>query len=334
MTWIDQAKRPIAEVAHLLGYESRNRHYPCPAGCEGGSRLPVYSTGNGWKCARCDARGDAVDMVSYSIGGARWRELDPARKEQVREWFGAPARREYVAPPVRVVEPPDPAALESFWSSCRPFDSETRAFLSGRAISPAAVAHVAKSAPLRMDERPFWKPGKSRKWRLVVRGYRISEGGVHTLSNFHARAIVPLPDDGPPKALWCAGIPSAGTVMWNGVDPANACLVFVAEGMTDFLSACAMPVRSPVCIYGATSGGFSALARARIRGPVVIAPDSGDVIPKGATMGAGDKYEIEIRKALPGAEVKRVNLPPGVDVNDYVMAGGSVRDLIARALAS
>lgn len=326
--WIAHARQPVAHVAQQLGYPSRNRHYPCPARCDGRSKLPVYATAEGWRCSRCGAGGDSVDFVSTVLHGARFRTLAPDQKDTVRAWFGAPARAAYVPPPVTPLVRPSPEALQAFWDGCRPIDRESGAFLRGRGIDPASVAHVARSVRFPYPNPPaFWRAGKGRTWRLVTPGYVVLPDGQHQMANIHARAIVDPPVvDGQAlsKALWLKGVPSAGVVMWNGVLPETACLVFAAEGVTDFWTACAVRWESPVCVYGATSGGFSALARIRIRKwtPVVIAPDPD---------GAGDVYADQIRGALPGTV--RVALPPRVDVNDYVRRGGAVRELIASALA-
>jgi hypothetical protein len=330
--WIEQARQPIAHVAQQLGYPSRNRHYPCPAKCDGRTALPVYATDKVWRCARCDAKGDAIDLIAYVLHGGRWSTLAPDQKSTVRQWFGAPARSEYRPPPERQVTRPSPAALEAFWQACGPIDGGSAAFIRSRGLDPAALAPFARS--VRQGQRSdFWRAGKGRTWRLVCPGYVIRPDGVHEMANVHARAITDPPGEAP-KALWCRGLSSSGVVMWNGVDPSGACLVLVTEGVTDYWTACVAGLRS-TCIYSATSGGFVGLANMRTRSgvSVVIAPHAGDIIAKGATMGAGDKYEQEIRKALPARDVRRVRLPDGVDVNDWVRGGGTVRGLVAGALA-
>lgn len=321
-SWVTEARQPIANIAAQLGYPSRNRHYPCPAKCEGRTPLPVYSGGEGWRCQRCDARGDAVDLVSYALHGARFRALNPDQKDTVRAWFGAPARADYTPAPAPPPVRPSPEALHAFWSACGPIDVDSAAFLRGRGLDPAALAPWARSVRP-SHEAPFWPGGRSRVWRLVTPGWSIGPGGEHEMANVHARAIV---DPGErPKTLWGKGLPSSGVVMWNGVRPEDACLVFVAEGVTDFWTACAAGLRD-TCIYGATSGGFGALARIRLRPwvSVVVAPD-GDA--------AGDAYMDQIRTALPGRTVGRVALPPREDVNDHIRRGGSVRGLVGEVLS-
>lgn len=67
---------------------------PCPSCGEarrgtGDRRGPIGLTPNerGWKCHRCDATGDVIDLVSYSIGKRRFRELGEQDREAVRGLF-------------------------------------------------------------------------------------------------------------------------------------------------------------------------------------------------------------------------------------------------------
>lgn len=75
---------------------------PCPACREqrrgtGDRRGPVGLTPNerGWKCHRCEAAGDVVDLVAYSLASKRFRDLDDGGRESVRGWF----ERNGVVPP-------------------------------------------------------------------------------------------------------------------------------------------------------------------------------------------------------------------------------------------
>ena len=156
----------------------------------------------------------------------------------------------------------------------------------------------------------------------MVRGWR--DGHV---VNIHGRAVGKLPIvEGKElkKAYWAKGILSANVLMWNEVEPAKACIVIVAEGITDFLTFCAVEWRSPVCVFGATSGGFVALDVPR-NVPIVTATDHDE---------AGDAYEAKMRAAMPLHHIARVQLPNGVDVNDYAMASGDVRALVGDALST
>lgn len=332
--WLAETRLSIGIVVDRMGWRGRRSHYPCPAKCEGGSALPVYSSGLGWECQRCHVRGDAADFVAYALHGDRVRNLTEEGRRVVREWFGVtraiPVRER---PPAE--SPPPPADLAAFWSSCPALDGAARAFLQSRGIDPDVVVarDLARVTPLPLlNPPPWWPAGRGRCWRLVARGY-----STRGLANLHGRAVAPPPvgDDGKAmkKAYWAKGIPAAGVVMWNRVRPADATIVVIAEGITDWLTASVVDYQSPVAVYGATSGSFGAI-RVPAGKIVVICPDSGDVIPKGQTMGAGDKYAAEIVAALPESPVHRMPLPKGVDLNDYVMRGGTVRELIAAALAS
>lgn len=145
-SWIDAAKAvPVEHVAHQLGLTVRRRSFgPCPAcGAEYRSararpRRPPCGFGTGWSCFRCDAKGDALDLVARAVAGARLRELTPERKADVRAWYAArgwcdPAPGGPAAPvPVRRVvlpapEPPPtypPAAeVAALWAACGALDT-------------------------------------------------------------------------------------------------------------------------------------------------------------------------------------------------------------------
>lgn len=147
--WLE-AVRPVSveAVATELGLAVRRRALgPCPAcGAErrggGDTRGPCGLTrdGHGFRCFRCDAAGDAADLVALRLTGSRLREATAEQRAEVRAWYAArgwcepepgraPARPPARPPrvPVAPVEPapayPPAAEVEALWSACAPLDA-------------------------------------------------------------------------------------------------------------------------------------------------------------------------------------------------------------------
>lgn len=157
--WLDAARSVTLEaVAHELGMELRRVGFgPCP-GCgsdyrsrkDGTRRGPCGMTPDkrGWRCHRCDAGGDALDLVSLRLTGARFRDV-AARPDgaAVRDWYAsrgwceaAPGRaltkveRRPPPPPPPVGHDqdgdgdlvrrryPDEEVLAALWEACTPLD--------------------------------------------------------------------------------------------------------------------------------------------------------------------------------------------------------------------
>lgn len=97
---------PLIDIASALGIEAKHGRSlaPCP-GCNadvrgyssGDRRGPIGLTADtqGWRCHRCDAAGDAIDLVAYSVGQARLGDLDDADKRRVHQFY---AERRWCAP--------------------------------------------------------------------------------------------------------------------------------------------------------------------------------------------------------------------------------------------
>ena len=95
MGWIDQItdRLTVQEVASHLGvrFSARAGLSPCPA-CGEESRgsedrrgpVGVRGDGKGWRCFRCDAAGDALELAVLSWTGHRVRELSPDQRAEVR----------------------------------------------------------------------------------------------------------------------------------------------------------------------------------------------------------------------------------------------------------
>jgi KaiC/GvpD/RAD55 family RecA-like ATPase len=94
--WIDDVKArcTVGHAADATGMRATRGAglTPCPA-CKAehrGSddkRGPVGSRtdGQGWRCFRCDASGDQLDLLALGWGGARLRDLPPEQRAQLRE---------------------------------------------------------------------------------------------------------------------------------------------------------------------------------------------------------------------------------------------------------
>jgi twinkle protein len=67
---------------------------PCPA-CSAARRgtgdrrgpVGIGADGRAWKCHRCEASGDVIDLVAYTTWSRRFRELSGDERENVRAWF-------------------------------------------------------------------------------------------------------------------------------------------------------------------------------------------------------------------------------------------------------
>jgi hypothetical protein len=90
--WIADLKRlGVGAVAAVLGMEPRGRGgwAPCPA-CSaerrGNERRAPIGTNarGGWRCHSCQAEGDAADLLSYGVAGARYRDLSDEQRIDVR----------------------------------------------------------------------------------------------------------------------------------------------------------------------------------------------------------------------------------------------------------
>jgi hypothetical protein len=92
-----------------------------------------------WRCARCDAHGDAIDLVAYATTADA---LSSSNSDIVRAWF---SNRGWPSPMAAPRAPYQPAsaplsAVASVWAACpRLLDEEVSAWLRSRAIDPATV---------------------------------------------------------------------------------------------------------------------------------------------------------------------------------------------------
>lgn len=224
----------------------------------------------------------------------------------------------YVAPraPQQPARPPAylPAAdVDRLWRAswqltdprCQavPFLSERRFLPHAQVIAALDLARIAPThIPGGWSESEawpsWWSAGRAPTWRLVVRGW--GPGGA---VGFHGRAVVPTPViDGKalPKALWARGYDSSGLLFWNRHPVAEAEAIFIAEGLTDWLTLSIWAAQRPVAVFGGTSGSWRGLIpvgkRAKPGADIVVAVDAD---------AKGNEYAKAILAAFPGRRVFR-----------------------------
>ena len=287
--WIQAAERiAVVEVAQRLGLTlmKANSIGPCPscATKERGSKdkrgaIGVRTDNKGWECHRCKAKGSGIDLVSFYLGGAKFRELDKNHKDKVRHWFegeisdGANITQEPQR--LRGGRPPR-EEIRSLWSQSLQLhqlnpNDECVEFLRQRNLDLNALAKsgVARFTPNRDDYQwPSWWPaGRTHLWRLIVPAF--DEAG--NFVSLHGRAI--RSPDPAPKTLWPKGFEAKGLFMPNrfavkmikGVAVDLDGLLFV-EGLTDFLK-CSAEVEDldiKLAVLGGTSGSFSSISKLKI----------------------------------------------------------------------
>lgn len=268
MSWYEQiAELGVARVARTLGLQVGGAHgnvnqgiSPCPScGAEKrGSRdrrgpVGIRPDDRGWRCHRCDAHGDPVNLAAwvllgeYKPTGSRWRELQsscadaglcdwpaestgsfrhrvhqgrrksPARVCSDSKRIG-PTRRATSAP----IRPPA-AEVQALWEDCRPVtsDSDVAAWLIGRGLEPEICAEcdVVRALPARArlpEWAQFGRPWTHSSHRVIIPMY--GPGGQ--LETVHARALSPRDHKGRDKAASPKGAQVAGTIMAdrNGLD--------------------------------------------------------------------------------------------------------------------
>ena len=106
MSWIDDVKSraQVNAVAAACGLRVTRGSglAPCPC-CKAEQRgsddrrgpVGARTDGAGWKCHRCDATGDTIDLAALVWGGGRLRDLASEQRQQVRE---ACARQGWCSP--------------------------------------------------------------------------------------------------------------------------------------------------------------------------------------------------------------------------------------------
>lgn len=341
--WADELREAAPDIldvaAHLGLTITRRRFGPCPACGQGDRHHPPVTprhAGRGWLCARCKAGGDAIRLACWTTlgkdratSGDEWGQVRArlaaggwcsADGEQRTAWTPPPPRQPPPEPPY-----PDGRELRYLLGACSPVSSclPVARWCQSRGLDPQRV-HAAV-LPDRHDW-PAWWPFGARPWRLVVS--MVDAAGQVT--SMHARATE---DTERGKTRWplerrASGLLFADPVyarpLLRGADCSyHVSRVVVVEGITDYLAAAGRREERGTAVLGACSGGFGALAALGAhRLPVYVATDSDT---------AGERYAAEVERALPGADLRRVVLPLGVDVADYLADGRPLDALLALA---
>lgn len=301
-SWLEDARRVTLEgAAAELGIErTRDGHLsPCPScGERTRSRTddrlgPVFviHQGRRWKCGRCEARGDVLDLVSFAELG---RAMDSTATGYVRSWFAIRGWCEAAAdepverraprpppapPPEREPAPPDQVA--ALWSRCgRVSDApEVAAWLRSRALDPALVEErdLVRVLP-RTGALPPWA-GHWRGPRHLCPVMVPLWGASGELVGLQGRRV----DDQQPKAVTAFNVRRVGiyadpvgrALLQEGDRPRwwQGALVIIAEGEPDFLTWATRypdPPQAPAVLGIPGSGGWSAEVAARVPSGVTV----------------------------------------------------------------
>lgn len=310
----------VAPVAARLGLTPAGRHRlaPCPA-CKADRlaradrRGPVLLRGDDrWWCARCNASGDARDLVALHLRGHR--VAGPEDWRAVAEWLGEEHE------PVPVARPPEPPQRPAWQEVARALRTATS--LPGKAGPFLARRNLPGSVPARLLDPGFraewWPTTWSTTWPLVVPA--VDHAGA--IRSLHARAIGPAPRkstwprDRDATRLFFAD-PRRARPWLRGLCTAPS--VLIVEGLTDYLRACA--ALPGWAVLGIESGSAPGLALAPWT-PGQRVHVCTDADP------AGDRYAAQLADAIPVA-TRRVDLPPGSDLCDALDAGAAISDLLA-----
>jgi len=236
--WIEAARGvPVEQVVATLGLRGRRGHFaPCPACGRTDKDACGYGHGKGWRCFRCDASGDALDLAARVLTGSRLRELPGERMGEVRAWYAARgwcdpdpgASRTASVPvprrvPVPVPEPPPdyPPAPEvaALWEACRPVTEALRdewAWLTlrrGLVLEDLAALDLVRLLP--RDPAypwPAWVPSLGMPRAEWLERYRFASpmydatGALRSL-RFRALTHVREPDPDAPGTLRWREVP-------------------------------------------------------------------------------------------------------------------------------
>lgn len=328
--WHEDARRvDLVQVAAELGIDRTRdgRLTPCPAcGERTRSRTdpregPVFviSQGRRWKCGRCSARGDALDLVArVQLGSSCDSEAVP----EVRGWFAArgwcppdpespcPERVEVRAGSVLPLPRREPAPqdeVQELWASAERVTASGTAssWLRSRALDPYLVEERDLCRVLPVGALPTWAQHWAEKYPcpLLVPLY----GPSGELVGVQGRRV----DSERPKSVAAAGVRRVGVY----ADPTGIALlrwgqrpawwlgssVVIAEGEPDFLSwATRYPdpeVTEAPAVFGFPgSGAWTEAESARL-------PAGLSVAIRAHRDDAGLKYSARIAKSLPQCRV-------------------------------
>ena len=326
--WIAQARSlSIAAAAVSVGLSpGRGGSFgPCPS-CNAEQRgssdkrgpIGLNADQTGWRCHKCGATGDVVDLVAYSTAGKRLAECSKEQQRKVVDWFKSQGQvNANTEDPVLVSTPkpreklrPPRGEVKSFWMSTAPVTNFAAVceFLVRRQFDPSLVERVGfirVTQPYPHCESPSWWPKQwTRDYRLVTPAYDHKGNFV----SIHARAVK---DTKHGKTRWPKGYEAGGLFMGNksGVmllkqkPVSNLRGLLICEGMTDLLraSTCALQSELALAVIAGASGSFQHLSKVQLPPelPIYTATDTDE---------AGSKYLSLIRKSLKSHQIRPLNL--------------------------
>ena len=237
-----KARATVTQVVTETGGWIRRKGFgPCPqcGATQRGSedrRGPCGLTRNnaGWRCFRCDEKGDAFSVASWMVGGAPWGQLARDRRDEVRSWLAERGwcdpqtllpgeRRARPVMPSRVASlppppPPEPepvyppvGEVRAVWAALRGLDagSSTDSALCWLerwrqlSLSALAVMDMVRLLPFSPDtiSWPEWLPwcGMSRPdWLLQYRIAAPLYDHTGALRSLRFRAVDRVPEFGDP----------------------------------------------------------------------------------------------------------------------------------------
>ena len=340
--WMTQARAnaPIPNVATELGLlvSANGGIGPCP-NCKaevresGGRRLPIGTSGGGWKCHRCGSKGSVIDLVALQLGQG-------PKSADVRAWFAGRAWCDGKRPdaPPKVQKPTkkvpfSPEEIETFWQASTPIaeDEAASAWLAQRGIDPDIVTErdLARVIPKRP---PVW----ARKWRGrdLTAAFRLFDSSG-TARNIRVRRThgdgpkMRTPYLRPTKGL--VGANEAGRAMLRTGTLAEGAVVYLTEGESDFLTLSLwLSEASPDVVLSVGSGQWTADHALRI-------PDGTQVFVCTDPDVNGVRYAKGVASSLGGRCPIRIPDPSAKDTRDlndrWVQDGASAFDPVAGLVA-
>lgn len=287
MTWLDDARRvSLGEVAQRLGVSAsgRARMGPCPACREetAGKEdrrppLRVYQGQDGgerWHCHRCQAGGDAVDLVAYVATGERF-----TGQAEVMRWFVGEAGAAVSQVEAKPKEPPrypSPGSLADVRRRCRTggVASDWCYQRTGRAPQPGCIGTLVDPMGL-----PAWAYSRGDGWSASW--YESGHRGIvpmydHAGELRSVRARQVTPHVGGIKALPPTGYDHVGLWMASqaGRDALRAGLagrlVVLVEGEPAWLGACSLWEPDGYVVLGFVAGSCQVETRAALAGAAAV----------------------------------------------------------------
>jgi hypothetical protein len=352
VTWLEDARRvSLAEVGSRLGLVAggRGRLGPCPS-CRAGDGvrhedrrppLRVYQGQDGgerWHCHRCQAGGDAVDLVAYVETGERF-----GGQLEVMRWFVGAAGAGAARVEARAKEPPrypSPGSVRDLLRRCRP-DGEAWVWCrarTGRDPAPGCLGTLTAPTGL-----PEWAGSQGVGWRATW--YESGHRGIVPMVD-HAgelravRARQVRPDVGGIKALPPTGYDHVG--LWMASRAGRAALVeglagrlvLLVEGEPAWLGACSLWEPEGYVVLGFVAGSCQVETRTALAGAaaVLVAVDDDDA---GRTYAGRWGAPVEGRAAPPVTVETRKDDPAAWPLLGLDVAGwpDEARDDLAERVA-